>query len=648
MDLFDSEIVDLTLDGAELDRTPYQRETVRDGANVLIKRRFAGGLEVNTEGRLIAAFGAYEWRNTLVNRGAVCSGKISQLWDCACLLALPHDENRRRTAYRPREAECAMICAPSGSTWSEREFFDEPEATVGDHAAGMLFPGWKKRYTASGGRSSEARAPFFNIYKQGQGYIVAVGWSGQWCFECERTNDGVIIKSGIEGVDFCLEANEELRTSSVVILPYKGTAIDGQNQWRRLVREHFSLIGPNGRAEYAPLCAGLWGGMTTNAALDRLRVIDEARLPFEYVWMDAGWYGAGAGPSPDEFEGDWPVYTGDWRVNEDCHPQGLGPIAWRAHESGRRFLLWFEPERAHKGVPITKRHPEYFIEKPGSDELLLNLGNEEAYAWCLGLLCERIEALHIDCLRWDFNLSPLEYWNLKDAPERRGVTQIRHISALYRLWDTLLDRYDWLLIDNCASGGRRIDIETLRRSVPLWRSDAMCPADFRAVTAQCHAQTFPLWLPYSGTSTGRLYDTYHARSCYSPALTTNYTFSERDSFGDDPAKLKWLRETLREFLALRSYFDGDFYPLTSFSACDDQWTVLQYDRPESGDGAVLAFRRDGACFAAGEFALRGCAAGRSLLVSEKESGGEWTAEGARFRIELPQKRSSRLMYYKIV
>ena len=128
MDLFDSEIVDLTLDGADLDRTPYQRETVRDGANVLIKRRFAGGLEVNTEGRLIAAFGAYEWRNTLVNRGAVCSGKISQLWDCACLLALPHDENRRRTAYRPREAECAMICAPSGSTWSEREFFDEPEA----------------------------------------------------------------------------------------------------------------------------------------------------------------------------------------------------------------------------------------------------------------------------------------------------------------------------------------------------------------------------------------------------------------------------------------------------------------------------------------------------------------------------------------
>jgi alpha-galactosidase len=28
-----------------------------------------------------------------------------------------------------------------------------------------------------------------------------------------------------------------------------------------------------------------------------------------------------------------------------------------------------------------------------------------------------------------------------------------------------------LFIDNCASGGQRIDLETCARSIPLWRTD---------------------------------------------------------------------------------------------------------------------------------------------------------------------------------
>ena len=80
---------------------------------------------------------------------------------------------------------------------------------------------------------------------------------------------------------------------------------------------------------------------------------------------------------------------------------------------------------------------------------------------------------------------------------------------------------------------------------------------------QAHNLTFPSWLPWSGTGTGRGYDTYRARSAYTSGLTTNYTFSERDNFGDDPAKLEWIKKIGEEYLSLRRYFDGDFYPLTS-------------------------------------------------------------------------------------
>ena len=79
------------------------------------------------------------------------------------------------------------------------------------------------------------------------------------------------------------------------------------------------------------------------------------------------------------------------------------------------------------------------------------------------------------CYRQDYNTGMLtEYGELTDGENRKGITEIKHIMGLYRLWDTLLSRFPNLVIDNCASGGRRIDIETLSRSIAFFRSDYQC------------------------------------------------------------------------------------------------------------------------------------------------------------------------------
>ena len=54
-----------------------------------------------------------------------------------------------------------------------------------------------------------------------------------------------------------------------------------------------------------------------------------------------------------------------------------------------------------------------------------------------------------------------------------------------------------MLIDSCASGGRRNDLETMRRAVPLWRSDYA----FEPIGQQCMTYGIRLWLPYHGTGT---------------------------------------------------------------------------------------------------------------------------------------------------
>ena len=81
-------------------------------------------------------------------------------------------------------------------------------------------------------------------------------------------------------------------------------------------------------------------------------------------------------------------------------------------------------------------------------------------------------------------MDPRPFWDAADAPDRVGISEIKHITGLYAMWDALIARHPGLLIDNCSSGGRRIDLETISRSMPLWRSDLQCWPNFNATIMQ--------------------------------------------------------------------------------------------------------------------------------------------------------------------
>ena len=79
----------------------------------------------------------------------------------------------------------------------------------------------------------------------------------------------------------------------------------------------------------------------------------------------------------------------------------------------------------------------------------------------------------MDIFRQDFNFEPFPYWDKADVPPTAaGMTEISlRWKAVQKPWDELLRRHKGPSIDNCASGGRRIDLETCSRSLPLWPSD---------------------------------------------------------------------------------------------------------------------------------------------------------------------------------
>ena len=420
------------------------------------------------------------------------------------------------------------------------------------------------------------------------------------------------------------------------------------------MKEHFSLIGTEGRGEYGPLCAGIWGGMGTESVLERIEKIKKYQLPMEYIWMDAGWYGGDTLPTPDEFEGDWPSHTGDWRVSPLIHPGGLRDVSKAIHDAGMKFLLWFEPERVVRTTPPVLEHPEFYI-SDGSEKsthVLLNLGDEKAWSYCFDTLAGLIQELKIDCLRQDFNFGPLSHWRNHDTKERQGITEIGHINGLYRLWDELLKRFPGLIIDNCASGGRRIDIETLRRSIPLWRSDYQCPANYDVEASQCHHMTYNTWTPFSGTGSGREYDEYRIRSSYDSSLTMNYSFSEKEDFCDTEEKIAFLRKYSEEYLKVRPYFCEDYYPLTKFSDQLDTWCAVQFDRPAKEDGIVQVFRREESPYEVGRFFLGGVCAEKDYVFTDAD-GGQFSVSGAELKekglkIEIMDSPKAKIYFYKSI
>lgn len=616
----------------------------------------ADGLQVKNIYTTYPDFGAIEWVNHWENTGSKDSGIISELWDCCYKHLFINGPARHPYGRKIRPEECVQMFAPCGSDQAPYEFYSEFNRINGcnpldydypifqDH----LFPTMVHNFAPVGGRSSDERAPFFHVHDRGRGFIAAVGWTGQWNAQISCDEEGVQFNSKIGDTHFYLMPGEKIRTSSVLIMSYEGTIIDGHNQWRRLLKTHFSPKVTDG---CPPVSMMLWGAWGTETTINMVNAIQKDNIPVDYVWMDAGWYGGGDERKVAiEAATDWASCGGDWNVNRVIHPGGLLDVSKAIQDAGLKFLLWFEPEQIHQGVPIVEEHPEYLIPPVKEGEsYLLNIGDPAVFAYCYNLLAEKIRSLNIRCYRNDFNFRPLSYWQSNDTPDRQGITEIKYISNLYALWDKLLAEFPGLVIDNCSSGGRRIDIELHRRSIALWRSDAQCDMYSAPELAQTHGLTFPLWVPYAGAGAGTPdeNDVYQVRSGY--ASTTVFRFW--DIFKENFNHPEWVRKYCQEYRSVQPYMWEDFYPLTQPTYNSDTWCAWQYNRPSGNDGIVQAFRRSHAPANACQFPLFGLDADACYSITDADTQEEIVISGMDLLnegldISIAEKRGSKLFFYK--
>jgi alpha-galactosidase len=505
-------------------------------------------------------------------------------------------------------------------------------------------------------RSSATWLPFFNLRTGDDGLFVALGWSGRWFAEFAHDGKGLTtISAGMEHLDLRLRPGEEIRSPRIALLYWQGTPDCGHNAWRRFVLAHHSPTVA-GQPVQVPICNGSWGGTPTPGHLDAIETIRQQGLSYDYYWVDAGWYGTSTKPCPSVFDGEWPI-VGDWRVNPLYHPQGLKPVSESAHRAGMKFLLWIEPERAVYGTPVTLEHPEWFLRtsteppKPG-ENMLLNFAHPDAWQWAVETVSSLITENGIDCYREDFNMDPCPFWDAADEPGRKGWLEIGFVEGLYAFWDELRRRHPHLLIDNCASGGRRLELETVSRSVALWRTDYNCFPYTRPEASQVHTAGLQLWLPLNSTSpVAKPGDTYQARSAYSAGLILSLNEFGSSDFNNPDFDFAWFRDRLAEIRRLRPYFLGDIHLLTPCAYDLDSWLAYQLILPEKQEGAILAFRRPESPMTSGCFQLQGLDAAGTYTFEDADDGRTEEAGGQELMktglpLAIETARDSRLVFYR--
>lgn len=607
------------------------------------------GLEVRAEAIVYNDFPAVEWVLYFKNTGKSDTPILENI--------LPLDTSISVSNSKPilHYSKGALCCIDD---------FAPVEQTLEPKSRVHLQPG--------GGRSSSEVLPFFNIELGSEGVVMAIGWTGEWAVDFSRDEeDNLQMHAGMALTHLKLHPAEEIRTPRILMLSWQGERIRGNNMLRRFILAHHRPV-PNGKPLTLPIILGSWGGTAVTEHLKNIQRVIEHDLPIECYWIDAEWFG----------QGSWWNQAGNWHIKDDLYPQGFEPISNLLHQSGRQFLLWFEPHRVCKGTPWYnefKERSNWLLELgngedsykqwknggwpvPHEDskwviyesrrsqmnegELLFNIGKEEAREFLTDFISEKIEEFGLDWYREDANIAPLEYWRHADKPDRQGITEIRYIEGLYEFWDELLQRHPHLRIDNCASGGRRIDLESISRSAALHRTDWA----HDSIHAQCHSYGLFYWVPLHMAGRGAVLkkgNEYEFRSVMTAGLKVRL-WKQNES--NSAQKGQEAKKLLKQYISIKKFYYGDYYPLTQYSKGKDIWMAYQLHLPDSNEGIVVVLKRHLSSRTSALFQLNALERDASYQVTNLDTeqsktitGGELIDTG--LEVQLMNKPDSSLIHY---
>jgi len=200
----------------------------------------------------------------------------------------------------------------------------------------------------------------------------------------------------------------------------------------------------------------LWGDPTEAKELPMIAAA--AKAGCEYFVIDAGWYA--------DLHEDWSQTIGAWQPSTTRWPHGLKFVLDQVRQAGMVPGLWLEPEVAGAKSELAQKPDNWFLMRHGkrvfkNSRLLLDFRNPEVRSYLDEVIERLVNEYGVGYIKMDYNVDSLQGTELNADSFGQGL--LEHNRAHLAWLDAIGSRYPELVIENCGSGGGRMDYAMLSR-----------------------------------------------------------------------------------------------------------------------------------------------------------------------------------------
>lgn len=199
----------------------------------------------------------------------------------------------------------------------------------------------------------------------------------------------------------------------------------------------------------------LWGDPTAEKEFPLIDAAAEAGC--EYFCIDAGWYA-------DGFWWDW---VGEWQESKKRFPNGLREVTDYIRKKGLIPGVWLEIEVMGIKCPLADKLPDdWFFTRHGKrvydrSRYQLDFRNPEVREHCDEVIDRLVNTYGVGYIKMDYNIEP--GIGTEHNADSYGDGLLEHQRAYIAWLDGVFERHPQLIIENCSSGGLRMDYAMLSR-----------------------------------------------------------------------------------------------------------------------------------------------------------------------------------------
>ncbi|MDD3335637.1 MAG: alpha-galactosidase [Eubacteriales bacterium] len=197
------------------------------------------------------------------------------------------------------------------------------------------------------------------------------------------------------------------------------------------------------------------GDPTTEKELPLIDAASEAGC--KYYCVDAGWYA----------DGPWWDGVGEWLPSQERFPDGLEEVMNRIHAKGMIPGLWLELEVMGIHCPLADKVPDdWFFLQDGKrviseSRYQLDFRNPAVIRHANEVIDRLVTQYGVGYIKMDYNINPGP--GTDHASDSSGDGLLMHTRAYLQWLDEVFARYPDLVIENCSSGGMRMEYSHLSR-----------------------------------------------------------------------------------------------------------------------------------------------------------------------------------------